>query len=54
VYLAVVEAIEEAVVNALVAAEAVATFKPAECMCPALDTGRQREIFAEPRPETVA
>jgi D-aminopeptidase len=54
VYLAAVEAIEEAVVNGLVAGQAVATFKPSECMCPALDTGRQREIFAESRPETVA
>ena len=47
IYLAAVEAIEEAVVNALVAGEAVATFKPAGRICPAIDTGRLREIFAE-------
>ena len=47
IYLAAVEAIEEAVVNALVAGEAVDTFKPAGRLCPAIDTGRLREIFAE-------
>ena len=47
IYLAAVEAIEEAVVNALVAGESVDTFKPAGRICPAIDTGRLREIFAE-------
>ena len=44
-YLAAVEAIEEAVVNALVAGEAVETVKPTGHMCQALDTKRLREIF---------
>lgn len=46
-YLAAVEAIEEAVVNALVAGEAVDTVKPAGRICPALDIKRLREIFAD-------
>lgn len=45
-YLAAVEAIEEAVVNALVAGEAVDTVKPTGRICPAIDTKRLREIFA--------
>jgi D-aminopeptidase len=44
-YLAAVEAIEESVVNALVAGEEVATIKPAGHTCRALDTNRLREIF---------
>lgn len=46
-YLAAVEAIEEAVVNALVAGEAVDTVKPSGRICPALDTNRLREIFED-------
>jgi D-aminopeptidase len=45
-YLAAVESIEEAVVNALVAGEPVATVKPAGHICQAIDTERLREIFA--------
>ena len=47
IYIAAVEAVEEAVVNALVAGEAVATVKPAGHLCPAIDTARLREIFAD-------
>ena len=47
IYLAAVEAIEEAVVNALVAGEAVDTFKFAARICPAIDSRRLRKIFAE-------
>jgi L-aminopeptidase/D-esterase-like protein len=54
VYLAAVEAIEESVVNALVAGEAVATFKPAGRNCPAIDTRRLCQIFAENGPASVA
>ena len=54
IYLAAVEAIEEAVVNALVAGEAVATFKPAGHLCPAIDTTRLRAIFADAGKESVA
>ncbi|MGY6633419.1 MAG: DmpA family aminopeptidase [Alkalilacustris sp.] len=46
VYLAAVEAVEEAVVNALVAGEDVVSFKPAGRICPALDTGRLAALFA--------
>jgi len=45
-YLATVEAIEEAVINALVAGEDVATVKPSGRICRALDHNRLREIFA--------
>ena len=44
-YLAAVEAVEEAVVNALVAGEAVDTVKPSGKVCHALDTHCLREIF---------
>ncbi len=44
-YLAAVEAVEEAVVNALVAGEDVPTVKPPGRLCPALDPERLREIF---------
>jgi hypothetical protein len=40
-----VEAVEEAVVNALVAGEAVDTVKPSGKVCHALDTHCLREIF---------
>lgn len=46
VYLAAVEAVEEAVVNALVAGEDVATVKPPGRVCRALDTARLRQVFA--------
>ena len=45
-YLATVEAVEEAVVNALVAGEDVATFRPAGRMVPAIGAERLRRIFA--------
>ncbi len=45
-YLAAVEAIEEAVVNALVAGEDVETVKPSGRTCVAIDTERLREIFS--------
>ncbi len=45
-YLAAVEAIEESVVNALVAGEDVATVKPAGQICPGIDTARLRALFA--------
>jgi D-aminopeptidase len=44
-YLATVEAIEESVVNAMVAGKDAPTFKPAGHLCRALDTNRLREIF---------
>jgi D-aminopeptidase len=43
--LAAVEAVEEAVVNALVAGEAVDTVKPSGHVCQALDTRCLRKIF---------
>lgn len=45
-YLAAVQAIEEAVVNAMVAGEDVATVKPAGEICRALDHDKLRAIFA--------
>jgi D-aminopeptidase len=47
VYLAAVEAVEEAVVNALVAAEDAPTFKPPGRVCRAIDADRLRAIFTE-------
>lgn len=44
-YLAAVEAIEESVVNAMVAGEDVVTVKPAGLICRAIDHNRLREIF---------
>ena len=44
-YLAAVEAIEESVVNAMVAGEDVATVKPPGLICRAIDHDRLREIF---------
>jgi D-aminopeptidase len=44
-YLAAVQAIEESVVNALVAGEDVATFKPKGQICRALDADRLKVIF---------
>lgn len=46
VYLAAVEAVEEAVLNALLAGEAAPTVKPAGRTVPALDAGRLVEIMA--------
>ena len=46
-YLAAVEAVEEAVVNALVAGESVETVKPSGHICTAIDTDRLRAIFAD-------
>ena len=45
-YLAAVEAVEEAVINAMVAGEDVATVKPRGRVVPGLDHGRLRAIFA--------
>lgn len=45
-YLGAVEAVEEAVVNALVAGEDVPTVKPAGRLCRAIDTQALRAIFA--------
>lgn len=45
-YLAAVEAVEEAVVNAIVAGEDVATVKPAGRICRAIDIGRLAAIFS--------
>jgi len=45
-YLAAVEAVEEAVVNALVAGEDAPTVKPPGLVVPAIDTGALRRIFA--------
>ncbi len=46
-YLSAVQSIEEAVVNAMIAGEDVATVKPAGAICRALDHGRLRAIFAK-------
>ncbi len=48
-YLAVVEAIEEAVVNAIVAGEDVPTFKPEGQICRAINTGELVKIFRKIR-----
>lgn len=45
-YEAAVEAIDESVINAIVAGEDVATFKPPGLVCPAIDTDRLLEIMA--------
>ncbi|MEZ5798527.1 MAG: P1 family peptidase [Paracoccaceae bacterium] len=45
-YLAAVEAVEESVVNALVAGEDVPVFKPAGRICPGIDTARLAGLFA--------
>lgn len=45
VYLAAVEAIEESVVNAMVAGEKVETFKPPGQVCPAIDHDRLSRFF---------
>ncbi len=45
VYLAAVEAVEEAVVNALVAAETMTTIKPPDRVCRAIDHQALREVM---------
>ena len=45
-YMAAVESVEEAVVNAIVAGEDVVTVKPAGLTCRAIDTARLAAIFA--------
>ncbi|MCW1917591.1 P1 family peptidase [Rhodobacter sp. KR11] len=45
-YLGAVRSVEEAVINALVAGEDVATFKPPGHICRAIDTGRLQALFA--------
>jgi len=45
-YEAAVEAVDESVINAIVAGEDVATFKPPGYICPALDTDRLMTIMA--------
>jgi L-aminopeptidase/D-esterase-like protein len=47
-YLAAVQSVEEAVVNAMVAGEDVPSVKPAGGICRALDHDRLRAIFAKP------
>ncbi|RWR21513.1 S58 family peptidase [Sinirhodobacter populi] len=49
-YLAAVEAVEEAVVNALVAGEDVPTVKPAGHLCKGIDTEALRAMFRETAP----
>ena len=46
-YLAAVEAVEEAVVNAIVAGEDMPTVKPAGKICRGIDHDRLRAIFAK-------
>ena len=46
VYLAAVEAIEEAVVNAMLAAEDMSTLRPPGLTCRAIDAERLRRVFA--------
>jgi L-aminopeptidase/D-esterase-like protein len=48
VYLAAVEATEEAIVNALVAADPTPAFRPAGLVVPAIDTARLKALFAKP------
>lgn len=45
-YLAAVQSVEEAVVNAMVAGEDAATVKPEGLLCRAIDHDRLRQIFA--------
>lgn len=46
-YLAAVEAVEEAVVNAVVACEDVVTVKPKGLTCKAIDTSKLMELFED-------
>jgi len=45
VYVGAVEAVEEAIINALVAAEDMTTLKPAGKVCRAIDTGALVEVM---------
>jgi D-aminopeptidase len=45
IYLAAVDATDEAIINAMVAAEDTPTFKPAGKVCRAIDTARLVEIL---------
>lgn len=45
-YEAAVQAVDESVINAIVAGEDAATFKPAGFICPAIDTDRLMEVMA--------
>ena len=47
IYLAAVEAVEEAVVNALLAAEDMSTLRPPGFLCRAIDPERLRRLFAD-------
>jgi D-aminopeptidase len=47
IYLAAVEAVEEAVVNAIVAGEDVVAVKPAGVVVPGIDRDRLRDLFAQ-------
>ena len=47
-YLAAIQSVEEAVVNAMVAGEDVPTVKPEGRICPALNHDKLRAIFANP------
>ena len=47
IYLAAVEAVEEAVVNALLAAEDMSTLRPPGLLCRAIDPERLRRLFAD-------
>jgi D-aminopeptidase len=49
-YLAAVEAVDEAVLNALVAGEGVPSVKPPGLRCEAIDTARLAALFAKDRP----
>ena len=46
IYEAAVQAVDEAVINAMVAGEDVETFKPAGFICPAIDTERLMQVMA--------
>jgi len=45
IYMATVKAIEEAVINAMLAAEDMTTFRPAGLVCRAIDGERLRRFF---------
>ena len=47
IYMAATEAIEEAIINALVAAEDMATLRPPGHICRAIDTNRLSDIFKQ-------
>jgi L-aminopeptidase/D-esterase-like protein len=47
IYLAAVESVEEAVINAIVAGEDVPTFKPPGMVCKAIDLGVLKSMFSQ-------